>query len=208
MRLISLLALGAALSAPAVAAPPPFSAAAFRSHVAFLADDLLQGRDTGSPGHEIAARYIASQFEAIGLKPGGDQGSWYQRFGLTEIRQSAPGSLTLTGPGGEKVWADGSSVAIRRDPSHPNPDISGQLVFAGYGIDDPKNGHDDYRGLDVRGKIVVLLRGFPKDSASEAGAYYVNAARASAAKRGAAGIIYIYTPSGRKLRPWAAFQTL
>ena len=202
MRLTSLLALGAALATPALAAPPPFSAAAFKSHVTFLADDLLQGRDTGSPGHEIAARYIAAQFEAIGLKPGGDKGGWYQRFSLAETTQSAPGSLTLTGPAGEKTWADGSSIVVRRDSAHPNPDASGQLVFAGYGIDDPKNGHDDYRGLDVRGKIVVLLRGFPKDSASEAGAYYVNAARMAAAKRGATGIIYIYTPSGRKLRPW------
>jgi hypothetical protein len=59
----------------------------FRAHMAFLADDMLEGRGTGTRGHELAARYIAAQFEALGLNPAGDHGTYYQRVPLREITQ-------------------------------------------------------------------------------------------------------------------------
>jgi len=199
-----------AVLALAVAAPihagPQFSADAYRSHVAFLADDMLLGRRTGSPGHEIAVRYIASQFAALGLKPGGDDGSYFQRFGLAETSQSAPGSATISGPKGSKTWADGSDVVLRRNPAFPNPDVTAPLVFVGYGIDDPKHGHDDYRGLDVRGKIVVALANFPAGTPSEAGAYYAAEKRTMARKHGAVGMIQIYSRAVAKIRPWASVR--
>ena len=75
-------ALPAQTAAPAASDTPTFSAAAVRAHVEFLADDLLKGRDTGSEGHEIAARYVASQFDGLGLTPAGDAdgpgGGWLQ----------------------------------------------------------------------------------------------------------------------------------
>ncbi len=203
LSLSALLALAAGTSAQA---DLQFSAAAFRSHVAFLADDLLLGRRTGSPGHEIAARYIAAQFTALGLTPGGDKGSYLQRFGLAETAASAPGSVTISGPNGSRTWADGSDVVLRRDPAHPNPDVAAPLVFVGYGIDDPAHGHDDYRGLDVRGKIVVAFANFPPDAPSEAGAYYAAEKRTTAGKHGAVGIIQIYPRGVAKLRPWAMIQ--
>ena len=61
---------------------PTFTPERFRAHVAFLADDLLEGRDTGSRGHDIAARYVAAQFESFGLQPGGTDGGWYQQVPL------------------------------------------------------------------------------------------------------------------------------
>src|SRR5689334_8200244 len=137
LTLAAMLALAAATP---IQAAPQFSADAYKSHVAFLADDLLLGRRTGSPGHEIAVRYIASQFTALGLKPGGDDGTYFQRFGLAETSQSAPGSVTISGPKGSKTWADGSDVVLRRNPAFPNPDLTAPLVFVGYGIDDPKHG--------------------------------------------------------------------
>ena len=89
----------------AVAAPPTFAPERVRAHVAFLADDLLEGRDTGSRGHEIAARYVANQFASYGLKPGGENGTWFQT-GHVSARQTAartPGSITISGPAGEKT---------------------------------------------------------------------------------------------------------
>jgi len=203
LTLPSLIAL--AVAAP-IHAEPQFSADAFKSHVAFLADDMLLGRRTGSPGHEIAARYIAAQFTALGLKPGGDNATYFQRFGLAETSASAPGSATISGPKGDRSWADGSDIVLRRDPAHPNPDIEAPLVFVGYGIDDPKHGHEDYRGLDVKGKIVVSLANFPPGTPSEAGAYYTAEKRTMAGKHGAVGMIQIYPRALAKIRPWAVVR--
>src|SRR4051812_29942016 len=143
--------------------PGDFSAEAFRAHVAFLADDLLEGRDIGSRGHEIAARYVASRFEALGLKPAGDAGGWYQRIGFAQAKRSeTKATLTVTGPAGAKTWAHLDNVLVGLNPAMPKGAVSAPLVFVGYGLDVPGQGLDDYRGLDVRGKIVVQLAGFPK----------------------------------------------
>jgi Zn-dependent M28 family amino/carboxypeptidase len=205
LRPLLALALTLAPFTSALAADPPaFSADAFKAHVAFLADDLLEGRRIGTPGHEIAARYIATQFGALGLTPGGDKGDWYQRIRFAETAATRPGQITVSGPRGNRTWADGSEIVLRRDPAHPDPDVTGALVFVGYGIDDPAHGHDDYRGLDVRGKIVVALANFPKGGASEPGAYYSNIKRATAARHGAVGMIMIYPRAVAKTRPWAS----
>src|SRR3954468_22498361 len=79
---ISLGLAPAAALAQVAPAEPVFTPEAIKAHVDFLADDLLEGRDAGTRGHEIAARYVATRFEALGLKPGGPNGSWYQRFPL------------------------------------------------------------------------------------------------------------------------------
>src|SRR5207344_2676475 len=82
-----------------VAAEPAeatFSPDRVRSHVTFLADDLLEGRDTGSRGHENAARYVAAQFESFGLKPGGENGTWYQRITFQQTDRGAErGAVTI-----------------------------------------------------------------------------------------------------------------
>lgn len=80
-------------------AAPVFTPDRFRAHVEFLADDLLEGRETGTRGYDIAARYVATQFEAYGLKPGGENGNWYQpvTFQLT-TRGSEPSWLSINGP--------------------------------------------------------------------------------------------------------------
>jgi hypothetical protein len=203
MRLTFAPLLAFLAAAPLAAAEPPrFSAEAFKAHVAFLADDLLAGRGIGTPGHEIAANYIAAQYAQLGLTPGGDKGTWFQRIRFVEVSAAAPGAITISGPAGSRTWADGSDIAFRRDAAHPNPDVSGDLVFVGFGIDDPKHGFDDYRGLDVKGKIVVALANFPNGTPSEAGAYYTKRKQAMAGERGAAGMIILYPRAVAKIRPW------
>jgi hypothetical protein len=207
MRTITLLASLATVlvcsTAPAQSTEPTFAAERVRAHVAFLSDDLLEGRDTGSRGNEIAARYVASQFASYGLKPGGDKSTWFQRVTFQQTsRTSTPGSITISGPAGSKTWDHASDVVIGLNGREPKLDLSADLVFVGYGVEDKRFKLDDYRGLDVKGKIVVTLRGFPKGLPSEEGAH-IAAEKAKVAQRhGAIGTIGIATLLAEKTFPW------
>ncbi|KAB7647410.1 M28 family metallopeptidase [Polymorphobacter fuscus] len=192
---------------PAVAAEPSFSPDRVKAHVAFLADDLLEGRGTGTRGYDIAARYVASQFAAAGLKPGARDGSWYQPVTLSETRLDGPASLTVTGAGADKtVWDHGSEAIVSPSQLETQTDVSAPLVFAGFGLDAPKQGFDDYAGLNVRGKIVVVLSGIPKGPPDEVLAHLGTEKARMAAARGAIGVITIPTLQSAKLRPWDKLQ--
>ncbi len=201
-RIAAVLLACTATLAPAQTAPAPVvEPEAFRAHVAFLADDLLEGRDTGARGYDIAARYVATQFDALGLKSGGTVG-WYQPVPFARARFDAakPAALSI---GGTR-FVNGSDVAIAPDGRFPEQALTAGAVFVGYGLDAKDQGLDDYRGLDVRGKIVVLLSGTPAGLPSDVAAS-LNAGKArSAEARGAVGVITLPTPVSLKLRPWAA----
>ncbi|MBS0502278.1 MAG: M20/M25/M40 family metallo-hydrolase [Proteobacteria bacterium] len=196
------------LALVSAAAPSPvFTPEAFRSHVAFLADDLLEGRDTGSRGHEIAARYVAAHFEALGLKPGGDKGSWYQQVTFQKTSPGAsPGTLGLSGNGAAQSWTNGGDVVIGLDPQETKTDVSAPIVFVGYGLSEKSLGLDDYRGLNVKGKIVVTLRGYPKGLPSEVGAHLSSTKAEIAEAHGAIGMISIDTLLSAKTRAWSVRQ--
>ncbi len=182
---------------------PDFSADRFRAHVEFMADDLLEGRDTGSKGHEIAARYVASQLASYGLEPGGDDGTWFQRVTFQKTTRGADrGGITLSGPGGERKFAHADNVLVGMHPREPNLDVSAPLVFVGYGLEDKLLGLDDYKGLDVKGKIVVVLRGFPKGMPSEEGANASAMKGLNAQKHGAIGMLSLQTLQSEKAFPW------
>jgi Zn-dependent M28 family amino/carboxypeptidase len=203
LSLLPLALVGAAAPSPA----PVFTPEAFRAHVAFLADDLLEGRDTGSKGHEIAARYVASQFEGLGLKPGGDNGTWYQQVAFQKTRRGdTAGTLTLTGSRAAGKWTHGGDVLIGVNPREPKTDLSASIVFVGYGIADKSLGIDDYAGLDVRGKIVVALNGYPKGMPSEVGAHLSSAKDEAAEARGAVGFLSIDTKLSAATRSWEVRQ--
>lgn len=186
------------------AADPAFTPGAMRAHVEFLADDLLEGRDIGSRGYDIAARYVATRFEALGLKPAGDDGGWFQKIGFQQTsRGETPGAIEISGPAGTQRWAHGTEALVGLSATEPKLDLSAPLVFVGYGIEDASLGLDDYRGLDVKGKIVVVLSGYPKGLASEEGAH-LNATKSLVAQRhGAVGMVRIGTLQSMKTRPWA-----
>jgi Zn-dependent M28 family amino/carboxypeptidase len=175
--LIPLLLL-AVLLVPARAVPAPSlstseKAAAARiteaeisGHIRFLADDLLEGRFPGTRGDEIALRYLATQLETMGYRPGtldpDGHPAWFQRVPLEKFTATLPQELTFrrgpeqlalaTGPG---VKAD---LTLRSVGSASEVAINdAELVFVGYGITSPEHGWDDYRGVDVKGKVVVLL---------------------------------------------------
>ncbi len=192
---------------PAIAAEPAFSPDRVKAHVTFLADDLLEGRGTGTRGYDIAARYVASQFAAAGLKPGGRDSSWYQPVTLSETRLEGPAAVAITGPASNKiVWEHGTDAIISPSQLDATTDVSAPLVFAGFGLDAPKQGFNDYAGLNVRGKIVVILTGIPKGPPDEVLAHLGTEKARMAAARGAIGVLSIPTLQSARLRPWDKLQ--
>lgn len=165
-----------------------FTPERFRGHVEFLASDLLEGRDAGTRGYDIAASYVASRFLALGLTPGVGGQSWYQNVPFIEATRAAPPKVTIGGQSfGDDVAVVGPSTLA------PAQELTAKAVFVGYGIHAPTAGIDDYKGLDVRGKYVVMLSGFPKGMPSEMGAH-LNVMKARAAQdRGALGVLTIRT---------------
>ena len=201
---LALLSLALASPAPAQpsAAPADFSPEAFRSHVTFLADDGLEGRESGTRGYDLAALYVASRFEALGLKPAGQDG-WYQQVPFLEYRLSGePASLTIGG----RRFLHGQEVMLSPSPEENPVAVQAPAVFVGYGLQAPELGIDDYKGLDVRGKVVVALGGFPKGMKSDVGAHLSSEKRAVASRQGAVGMVSIRTRSEAQRRPWARMQ--
>jgi len=182
------------------------SAERVRAHVTFLASDLLQGREAGSPGYDIAANYVASQFAQLGLKPGGG-GSYFQAVPLLAARPADEGRFVLRGKDGAEVpLVFGEDVIVGRPFGPAERKVAAPMVFVGFGVVAPEHKRDDYKGLDVKGKVVVVLQGAPASFQTEERAYYANGRtkRAEAAARGAVGMISVYLPDDEKRRPFAA----
>ncbi len=203
LAVIFTLVAGCSADQPPPTAAPSFTPERFRAHVAFLADDLLEGRDTGSRGYEIAARYVAAEFDSYGLTPGGTEGSWFQQVPFQKTTHGPDkGSFTITGPGGEKRFKHADNVMVGISPRQSKVDLSAPLVFVGYGIEDERLGLDDYKDLDVKDCIVVALRGYPKGLPTEEGAHVSAQKGKVAQKHGALGVIVVATLQFEKAFPW------
>jgi hypothetical protein len=177
------------------------SANRVRAHIGFLADDLLQGREPGTPGYDIAAAYVASQFQQLGLTPAGDGNSYFQKVPLVAYRLTDRGAFSLRGANGQsKTLAFGTDFLPGKIPVTGTRSISAPLVFVGFGVVSPERGLNDYDGLDVTGKIVVALSGAPADIPTEERAYYTSGRvkRREAANHGAVGLIWLNTPEQEK----------
>jgi hypothetical protein len=199
-RLILCAAAAASLSFTASAQAPngDFSPEAFRAHVTFLADDLLEGREAGSRGYDLAARYVASQFAALGLQPAGANGGWFQPVQFVRFPVDPQASLTV---GGRRL-VQGREIVFRPSLTAAPLSIDAPLVFAGYGLDMPARGYNDYENLDVRGRIVVVLSGTPSGTPSDVAAHLDYNKRRMAAARGAAGMIVVRTRADAARTPW------
>ncbi len=199
-----LMAFGVVMTAAgwcARAAEPP-DGRRWWSHVVFLADDALEGRDTGSPGHRKAAEYVAREFGKAGLRPAGTRG-YLQPVQLTSrtIDETHSRLALVRGRGEEPLQlGDDAVIGLRVDPA---PSVEAPLVFAGYGISIPEAGHDDFKGLDARGKLVVYLRGAPPDVPGPLAAHAQSEGERSEAlrKAGAIGSVSIYNPKNMDI-PW------
>jgi len=167
-----------------------------RADVEFLASDNLEGRDTGSRGYAIAADYVASQFRAIGLEPGGEKGGWFQPVPFRRASFDKPPRLTLTLGGKTFALEQSKDAALRPSVTAKSRKLSAGFVFVGYGINDRRYGYDDYRGLNVRGKIVVALSGTPGGLPSDVEAHLNSSKEQVAAAAGAIGFVELQRNSG------------
>lgn len=185
------LALLSVAAAPAPQAADTAAAQRVRADIEFLASDLLEGRDTGSRGYEIGASYVASQFRAIGLQPGGANGSWFQQVPFRRAVHAEPPRAALVMGNRTIALAPARDFAARSSITQQVRNLDLPLVFVGHGISDTKLGIDEYAGLDVRGKIAVVLEGAPPGLPSEVSAHLDSSKGITAAAKGAAGVIEI-----------------
>ncbi|ODP36055.1 M28 family metallopeptidase [Sphingomonas turrisvirgatae] len=184
----------------------PADQAAMKAHVMFLASDAMRGREAGSNEYEIAAQYVAAQFYAAGLKPAGIDGSYLQPVPLLSSRPVDKGTMTLTrGSGAPVTLTFGEDYLPTPNPEQAVTTIDAPVVFAGYGIVAPQYKRDDYKGVDVRGKVVAIFSGAPGGFDGEERAHFGgNANKAAiAAKKGAAAVLILESPTSAKVRPFA-----
>ena len=164
-----LLSLAAQAQAP-LTVPKPVAAAleqvqpeAIKAHIAYLADDRLLGRKAGTPGYQLAVDYVTEQLKTLGVQPAGEDGTFVQKVrlrraflrpGATFAVREWQGTILALAPGQDYVLYPNPELPATRVADAP-------LAFAGFGISAPELSYDDYAGLDVKGKVVVIVRGAP-----------------------------------------------
>lgn len=200
-------------AAVAQAEPPPVASAPLSvdeqriaNDVRYLADDKLQGRETGTRGYDLAAEYTAKRFREIGLEPAGDNGSYFQNVPLLKATREAEGAV-LT------VKRNGRDIDLRfRDQFLPilnfnatEHTLEAPAVFVGQGISAPELKHDDFAGLDLHGKIAVLFSGAPARFDNDHRAFYSSSREKlrAVAERGAIGAVFVQTPDDEARTPWS-----
>jgi hypothetical protein len=171
------------------------------SHVLYLADDKLEGRDTGTPGHRLAAEYVATQFERAGLKAAGTQGYFQPVQLLSRKIDEAHSSLSLI-EGGKvdplKLGED-AMLGMRGDPA---PKLEADAVFVGYGISIPERHYDDLAGLDLHGKVAVFFYSAPKSIPGPLAAHLAGERWKTLREAGAIGAAYFPDPKHMDI-PWS-----
>src|SRR5579862_7310460 len=183
------------------------SADAIRADMRFLADDALEGRGTATRGHELAAKYMASRFEGMGLQPAGDNNTYFQSVPVRSLRTDvAKSSFAVTRKGSSLSLTSHVDFIIEPDPVRPEVSVDAPVVFAGFGVTAPDQHYDDYKSLDVKGKIVALAQGAPNFPSSIKAHYSALEVKAKiAADHGAVGIIVIDDPGSEGMYPFAKF---
>ena len=201
---------------------PPTVAAAMRgidaerirAHVKFLADDLLEGRGTGTRGSDIAAAYIAAQFAAYGLQPAADDGSYLQKVGFVGVHTRADSSASLQPSKGAAIALKlGEDFVATNQTQTDGIEVDAPIVFVGYGIQAPEYRWDDFKGVDVKGKVVLVIVNEPpsrdpKFFGAEALTYYGRWTYKfeQAARMGAVGALIIHRTDLASY-PWSVVRS-
>jgi Peptidase family M28 len=170
---------------------------AIRADMRFLADDLLEGRGTGTRGHEIAAKFMASEFEAMGLGPAGENGTYFQSVALRSMRlDEGHTTLSIVRGGKEQTLTFRQDFIAEADPGRTETSVEAPVVYVGFGVTAPGQGYDDYAGVEAKGKVVAYVFGAPPQFESTVRAHYsaVEAKAANAAAHGAVGTILLDSP--------------
>jgi len=210
---LSALAQGTPLTTPAEkSASQVINADVLRAHVRFLSHDLLEGRGPGTRGDALAQAYIASQFEELGLKPAGQNGTFLQSFELVGIN-GHPETMTFASKAGRaELKFHEDFIAVSGVQVQDAALEESELVFVGYGITAPEYGWDDFKGMDLKGKTLLFLNNDPEDDPNLfAGRTRLRYGRwtykyEQAEKVGAAGAIILHTAPSAGY-PWQVVQT-
>lgn len=220
LALIASLLLGAcATSGDGSAATGEVSADRLNAYVRELADDRYEGRGPGTPGEELTVQWIAAQFEALGLEPAAPGGSYLQDVPISRTRQDGPATIAARTPNGQRSLARGDDVLVSSDRPQTRITVAdAPVVFAGYGVTAPEKNWDDFKGLDVRGKILLVLVNDPDFEApaghptadlfeGQAMTYYGRWVYKfqEAARLGAAGVLVIHETAAAGY-PWSTLQ--
>jgi Zn-dependent M28 family amino/carboxypeptidase len=186
--------------AQSAAAEQAITEQALRGHIRFLASDLLEGRGPGSRGDELAQQYIAAQFESLGLAPAAPGGGWFQKVPLVGVTTHVPATLKFQHGDKSLELKKHDDYVIASGKPQPQTKIEqAEIVFVGYGMQAPEYQWDDFKGANLRGKVLLVMNNDPDDSpelfAGKRRLYYGrwDYKYASAARQGAAGAIIIHT---------------
>ena len=208
---LALCVLAACRPAPAPAAAPaaiadPAAAARIQADVRTLADDAMQGRETGTPGFERAADVVVARFRALGLQPAGDNGSYSQAVPLLKATRIAAGARL-------EVLRRDRTITLRfRDHFLPEVNVDAAdagvrapAVFVAQGVSAPDLKHDDFAGLDLHGKIAVVLGGAPAAFGADRRAFHATRGEKlrELAAHGAIGAVFVDTAQDEANAPWA-----
>src|SRR5881227_3481749 len=195
----------------------PISENALRAHIKFPSDDRLEGRGTGARGGELAALYVAQQFEAMGLKGAGAKGSFWQPVSLVGVKPDPKTELRINGAKGSEAFKFADDYVAFTGAQTDRVNVKADLVFVGYGIDAPEQKWNDYKlpAEDYRGKILVMLVNDPPATKAEPNlfggrrlTYYGRWTYKyeEAARRGAVGVILLHTNESAGY-PWSVVRT-
>jgi hypothetical protein len=202
--LLSLTQSMQAAGDPADAAMTTIRLEAIRADMRFLSDDLLEGRGTGSRGYDIAAKFMATQFESLGLQPAGDGGTYFQSVPLRSMKvDESKSSFTISRAGKDHTLISRSDYILSADPGRPEVSVEAPVVFVGFGVTAPAQNYDDYKGIDVKGKVIAYIFGAPNFESSLKAHYSSSAVKAeNAAAHGAVGVILLGTPVTEQMYPF------
>src|SRR3954471_6833992 len=194
-------------------APQAMNRASLEAPLRFLSDDLMEGRGPASHGDETAQLYLASMLEFLGYQPGAPGGGYQQRFDLVGVKAEPPKTWSFKA-GGQTVdlkwWDEFIAASGVQAPTSTLKDA--ELVFVGYGIQAPEYQGDDFKGMSLKGKVLVMLNNDPdwdpKLFAGERRLYYGRWTYKfeSAARQGAVGAMVLHTTSSAGY-PWQTVQT-
>ena len=177
-----------------------------KAHVDFLADDLLEGRETGTRGFDLAALYVAHQMASMGLLPAGDNGGWLQRVPLIRgQRLQDAARFVLHGESGEQAFEFQTDYLPAVNYDQADWQLRAPMVFVGQAVVAPEFDHDDLAGVDLKGKIALLFSGAPSSFPNDPRAYY-SSSRVKLSllvERGAVGVVFLSDPEREGKYPWA-----
>jgi Zn-dependent M28 family amino/carboxypeptidase len=181
------------------------AAARIEAHVAFLADDLLEGREAGTRGYDLAAHYVATQFRLLGLEPAGGDGGWYQSVPMLRGVRQREGALFAIERDGRRIeFAFEDAFFPGANYAAPEYSVTAPMVFVGYAVHAPELDWDDFATVDVKGKVAVLLSNAPARFPPDQRAFHAssNEKLRELESRGAVGYVFLQDPDDEARRPW------